>query len=454
MVGPDYKKPHFKPPSTFHEASKTHMTMKEPYIEWWKTFDDPILNKLIELAIHDNLDLKIATSKIRVAREQYIIARAPLFPSINLMGYYQKLRYSQDQPLVFVPRNPIQDIYFAEFDATWELDIFGGIRRGMESACDTIGVTIEDRRSVLITLLSEVARNYLLVRGAQQEILVTKQNIASQEDTLKLSQARFNSGLDSDLTVMQIAALLEDTRSALPPLEQEYVQARDRIAVLLGREPNALNALLCKVENYPNLPPCIPVGLPSTLLCRRPDIREQERLLAAATANIGVAVANLYPQFSLTGTYGQQSSTLSHFLHHASNIWSYGPTFSWPIFNGESIVANVYIQQELQIQAFLTYKETILNAFEDVETSLNAFTEERKRNSTLKKEVEYNQRAFKYALALYTAGLTDFLNVLNTQKTLFTSEIALTESTTTLYTNLIAVYKALGGGWECQPLSN
>jgi len=453
-VGPDYKRPYFKPPCAFQEASKKIMTTNEPFVKWWQTFQDPILDRLIHLAIESNLDLQIAASKIRAAREQYIIARAPLFPNINLNGSYIRQRYSQDVPLVFVPRNPLQNLYLAELDASWELDFFGATRRAMESAQDSISAFIEDRRAVLVTLLSEVSRNYLIVRGAQHQIEVIKQNIISQEDTLKLTQARFNAGLTNDLNVMQIAALVEDTKATLPPFEHTLVEAKHRLAVLLGREPNALNAVLCQIKDYPYLPPIIPVGLPSTLLCRRPDIREQERLLAAATANIGVAVANLYPQISLTGSYGQESSMLSHFLRHASNIWSYGPTFSWPIFNGESTIATIYVQEELQVQAFIAYKQVILNAFEDVENSLNAYNEERKRHQFLQKEVEYNKRAFSYATALYTAGLSDFLNVLDTQKALFVSELALTQSTTDLYTDLIAIYKALGGGWECVPLPN
>ncbi|MDR3623630.1 MAG: efflux transporter outer membrane subunit [Chlamydiales bacterium] len=454
MVGPDYKKPQFTPSCKFEDASYPLMTQNAPFVKWWHTFHDPILNQLITLAIQSNLDLKLATSRIKAAREQYIIARAPLFPSINVSGYYQRNRYSQDLPLIFTPKNPYQNLFLAEFDATWELDLFGGTKRAMESAVDSLQASVENRRSVLVTLLAEVSNNYLLLRGTQQQIIVVKQNIASQEDTYKLTKAQFDAGLTSDLTVMQIAALVEDTKALIPPLEQTEVQAMHRISVLLGREPGALKTLLCHVKDLPCMPPQIPIGLPSTLLCRRPDIREQERLLAAATANIGVAVANLYPQFALTGTYGQESSILSHFLRHTANIWSFAPNFTWPIFNGESLIANVHVQEELEIQAFVTYFQTILNALEDVENSLNAYTEELKRHNILAKEVEYDKQAFKYATALYIAGVSDFLNVLDAQKTLFTSEFALTQSRTNLYTDLIAIYKALGGGWECICLPN
>ncbi|HSW46747.1 MAG TPA: efflux transporter outer membrane subunit, partial [Phycisphaerae bacterium] len=343
-----------------------------------------------------------------------------------------------------------QNLFQTGFDATWEVDVFGGVRRSVEAAGADIQAAEEYQRHVLVSLLSEVARNYIETRSNQRRLTIAAENISSQQDTLELTRTRFNAGLTSELDVAQAQAQLATTQSQVPVLEMLLAQAIHRLGVLLGQPPESLVDELVQAAPIPAVPPEIPVGLPSELLHRRPDIRRSERQLAAATARIGVATAELFPRFSLTGSFGTQTDDIQHFLDRKSLFWSVGPTMSWPIFDAGRIRANIDVQDIRQQQALALYQQAILIALEEVENALVAYRQEQVRYRHLATAAKSNRRAFDLANERYAKGLADFLSVLESQRSLYVTEDALIQSEGRAVASLIAIYKALGGGWETE----
>jgi NodT family efflux transporter outer membrane factor (OMF) lipoprotein len=303
-----------------------------------------------------------------------------------------------------------------------------------------------------VTLLAEVARNYVELRSFQSRLEIARSNLKVQQDTLELTQARFKAKIISELDVTRSQAQVESTASEIPALESQRNQAAHRLAVLLGQHPQALLEELLSTENgpIPSGPPDVPPGLPSHLLRRRPDVRRAERQLAAATARVGVAVADLFPRFSLTGSLGLQSETFHDLGNFDSRFYSIGPSVSWPIFDAGRIRENIRVQNARQEQAAVTYEKSVLTALEDVENALIAHAKEQQRRESLTRAVEANRRSVDMAKQLYDRGLTDFLNVLDAQRALFASEDALAQSDRTVSTDLVALYKSLGGGWEIE----
>ncbi|NLJ26657.1 MAG: efflux transporter outer membrane subunit, partial [Deltaproteobacteria bacterium] len=344
--------------------------------------------------------------------------------------------------------NNEQDLFDAGFDASWEIDIFGGIRRSVEAAEADIGASEENLHDVLVSLLAEVARNYIQLRGDQLRIAIASENIDSQRKTLELTQERFAAGLSSQLDVTQARAQLAVTESEIPRLESSARQAIHQIGVLLGREPGALLDELLTEAPVPTGPPEVPVGLPSELLRRRPDVRKAERELAAATARIGVATADLFPKFFLTGSVGQQSVNFSDIALPESRFWSFGPTISWPVFSGGRIRANIRVENARQEQAAERYEQTVLNALKDVEDALVAYAKEQKTRRFLKESVDATRLAVDISNELYSGGLVDFLNVLVNERSLFQTQDSLAQSEQIVSSNLVALFKALGGGWD------
>jgi NodT family efflux transporter outer membrane factor (OMF) lipoprotein len=297
-------------------------------------------------------------------------------------------------------------------------------------------------------LLAEVARNYVEVRGFQRRLAIAQENLKAQQDTLELTRARFNAGLTSELDVTQAASQLATTQSQIPPLETTLKQGIHQLGVLLGQAPGVLLEELSTAAPIPTVPPEVPVGLPAELLRRRPDIRRAERQLAAATARIGVAEANLYPKLSLTGSLGLESLNLGDLPKGASRFWAVGPTLSWPIFDAGRIRANIAVQDARTDQQFSTYQQTVLTALEEVENALVAYSREQVRRAQLVEAVEANQQAVALANDLYRNGLSTFLNVLDSERALFSSQSDLAQSKAIVSTDVVALYKALGGGWE------
>jgi multidrug efflux system outer membrane protein len=452
MVGPDFVRPTADVPDRFAEAPQ-HDVAAGPPSRWWQTFNDPELDSLIDRAVAANLDLAVAESRIREARAARRIAAAPLFPTLGAGGGLT--RQWQSENAGFVGGGPVGDLggqpfnlYDVGFDASWEIDVFGGTRRAVEAADADVAASVEQRNDVLLTLIGEVARNYVELRGFQRELAVAQGNVATQEDTLGLTRARYQGGLASDLDVARAEAQVRTTAARLPALDSSLRQSIHRLGVLLGDTPGTLLAELTPPGPIPAAPPGLPDGLPSDLVRRRPDVRRAEREIAATTARIGVATADLYPRFYLTGAAGLQSLEAKDLFAGASKFWSFGPTIQWPIFQGGRIVGNIHVEEEREQQALLGWRQTILGALEEADNAIVAYTRERERRATLASAVDANQRAVDLAQSLYTRGLTDFLDVLQAQGNLFLTETELVRSDATVSTSLVALNKALGGGWQ------
>jgi len=461
MVGPNYHSPQTKvsdkwaPENATANKSVTKVD-QPPVAEWWTTFNDPTLNALIDRAVQGNLDLQLAQARVREARAQRGVVAADLYPTVNVSSSYQRSRISKNINGVQTPTgsqnnlNVTGDLYQVGFDATWEIDVFGGIRRDIEAANADINAQIEDRRNTLVTLLAEVARNYTELRGAQQQITIAEANLKAQQETLDITKTRFDAGLVSDLDVQRAQAQVDTTASEIPTLRTSAQQSIHLLSVLLGAEPDALTAELTTQTPIPQTPPEIPVGLPSDLLRRRPDVRRAERQLAAQTARIGVATADLFPKFSLSGFLGLTSTKFSKLGNSGSYTWSILPGVSWPVFDFGRIRSNIAVENAREQQAAIFYEQTVLTSLREVADSMIAFSQEQTRHQNLEGAVEANRKAVKLANDLYKQGLTDFLSVLQAQRDLFVSEAALVQSDSLVTSNLVALYKALGGGWEIE----
>jgi multidrug efflux system outer membrane protein len=457
-VGPNYKRPEVTLPATWKEAQQDGIgTQGSELTRWWTAFNDPLLNSLIERGVQSNLDLRSAEARIREARAVRAVTASGAWPAIDVSGSYSRSRSSDN---AFSSRfqgaggsfSPVgegpQDLFKTGFDASWEIDVFGGVRRSVEAADANIEATVEDRRNTLVTLLGDVAKNYIDLRGFQHRIAVARANLKAQQETLELNKVRFEAGLASDLDVAQAEGQVNITAAQIPALESSLKQAAHRLDVLLGLQPGALWADLSSERAIPALPPEVLVGLPSELLRRRPDIRRAERQLAAATAQVGAAIADLFPRFSLTGAAGLQSISASDWFTSGSRFWSIGPTARWPIFDAGRIRANIEVRNAQQEQALRQYEKVILTALEDVENSLVNYSREQARHRALTDAVAANRRAVTMANDLYTNGLVSFLNVLEAQRSLYASENELAQSEAAMASNLVSLYKALGGGWE------
>jgi NodT family efflux transporter outer membrane factor (OMF) lipoprotein len=344
------------------------------------------------------------------------------------------------------------DLFQTNFDSAWELDFFGRVRRSVEAAEADIAAAEENQRDILVTLVAEVARNYAELRGVQSQLVVTRNNIQAQQESVEITNVRFQSGLTTGLDVAQAEAQLATTLSQVSTLESARQQSMHRLGVLLGQLPETLIDELAPEKRIPLAPPEITVGLPSELLRRRPDVRRAEREVAAATARVGVATADLFPRFIFSANIiGLRSTDITDLALASSRFWLVGPTVSWPLFDAGRIRANIEVQNAREEQAFVRYEQTVLTAVEEVENALVSYTQEQMRHRTLTAAVEANRRSVALANEQYTRGLGDFLNVLVAQRALYNAEDQVVQSERTIVSNLIALYKALGGGWEVPP---
>jgi NodT family efflux transporter outer membrane factor (OMF) lipoprotein len=467
MVGPDYHPPNPKIPAHFLNPSappstQTSATSPQPVevAQWWHHFNDPELDSLVCRAVDANLDLRQATSRLRQARAELGVAASALYPQATANGSYTrsgtgnggtKSFTSKKGRVVTESTSTKSEFYIAGFDASWEIDVFGGERRGVESADANITAAIEDRRDVLVTLLAEVATDYVALRQYQLELAIAQENLASDQHIEALTREKFGAGFAAQLDVANAAAEVAATESQIPTFETSARQEIYALSILLDRDPGALVQELSQTKPIPLTPPRVPIGLPSDLIFRRPDIRRSDALFHAATANVGVATAQLYPQFSLTGDLNIQSSRFSGLGNWANNVWQFGPSVTWPIFTAGRLQAQVEVQNALQEQALLTYDQAVLTALSDVENALIAYANEQQRRAALVDSVQYNRQALDLSTRLYNAGLTEFLNVLTAERSLYGAEDSLAQSQGAVASDLAALYKALGGGWEIDP---
>jgi len=443
-VGPDYERPKSETPAAWGEKADTSAA---DLSTWWTVFHDDTLNGLVDRAVKSNHDLRIAAGRVHEARGQLGVVIGEAFPEVNVGGFYSKSRLSPNgQPF------PITDIYQSRyhvgFDASWEIDLWGAVQRGYEAASADYESWIENRRNVMVILLGDVARNYVGLRGNQLLIGVLRQNVVSARETEEITKARLVAGVATSLDVSRAEALRASAEAAIPQVEAAIKQTIHRLSVLLGTAPETLAAELGEPRAIPTAPPRVIVGLPSDLILRRPDVRQSERRLATATAAIGVATADLYPRISLTGAFGLDSLSSADFLKWSSRAWSLGPTVRWPIFAGGRIRAQIEVQNAQQEQALASYEKSVLLALEEVENTLVAYLREGDRRRLLDEAVSANRKAVDLADDLYKKGLTSFIDVLDAQRALYLTQADLARSEADVTLNLVALYKALGGGWE------
>jgi NodT family efflux transporter outer membrane factor (OMF) lipoprotein len=473
-VGPNFQAPSWASPASWFNGPKEPVP-REPSVPvaepidpaWWNMFHDRELTALEQRVAAENLDVRVATTRLAESRAQLGVARAAEFPTFNANASYTRQKASNVGEFAAAP-NPLGangesghttgalrsaniapfSVFQAGFDASWELDLFGAVRRSVESATASVDAAAEARRAALLSSLAEVARDYVALRGVQAQLHIARDNVHTAEQSLQLTQQRAAGGVTTDLDVANASAQLRSTMAQIPELEQQEAADINALSLLLGRPPNALRDELAAAKPVPPVPPRVPVGVPSELARRRPDVVQAEAQLHAATANIGVAVAAFYPSVTLSGSVGLQSLYPAQFFSLNARQYAAGPGITIPIFQGGQVTATVQLRKAQQEEAAVNYQKTVLQAWHDVDNALTAYQTEQARRDQLVLAVAQNQRALGLAQSRYQQGVADFLTVLDAERSLLSSQLQLADSTTTVSQNLVALYKALGGGWE------
>jgi multidrug efflux system outer membrane protein len=457
-VGPKYDPPKPDLPAGFAttqpatKPSSVADTQHTAWIDWWTKFNDQELDSLICRSLAANHELKVAAARVQEVRAVERVAQSRLYPTIDISAAFVKNRGSA-AGFGFPWGLPGADssLYHVGFDATYEVDLFGGVHRTIEAAKASAEATEDERRGVQVTVMGEVAREYIALRALQARLAIANQNLADQRRTLAIVQKRLKNGLAPNFDLIRANAQVSATESSIPPLESGIQQTIYTLSVLLGKDPTALVSELQTEAPIPPVPPQVPVGLPSELLKRRPDVMQAERLLAAATAVQGVATSDLFPHLILGGTAGVESQKANRlFSQHdpSSGFYLAGPIASWTIFDGGARVANIDRAKAQVVQAINAYDATILRALQDVDSALVAYGHDQARRRSLDTLVAENERAVSIAQAEYSNGIINLLDVLEVQRNLYVSQDALAQATQTVSTDLVAIYKALGGGWE------
>lgn len=473
-VGPNFHRPAMRLPHTFSPSAMQPNKMSSGYAspatkalkphgmvslviaakpvhlaDWWRTFHDPILNKLILLAARRNLTLAQARQAIIQAREVVTSSAANLGPFVSAVGSYSHSRGSKNMVAGHTSTGPSEaDSYNAGLDGTWELDFFGQVRRGVQAAQASLRAAIDNRRVILITLLSEVASDYINLRGVQAQIAITQSNLHTQVKTVQLLRQQVGGGISTELSVAQAQAQAATTASQLPLLDAQARQLTYALAVLLSQPPGSLDKLLDTPKPIPPVPPTVPIGLPSQLLLRRPDVRVAIDQYAVALANVGVAEGNLFPKFTISANLGYSAASAEQWFNTASLAYGIGPSVSWSILNWGQVKSQIGQQKAVALQALYNYRQTVLQALDDVDSALAAYTREQAHYRALAVAVVQDKRAVALSDVLYRNGLTDFLNVLTAQQSLYISQDALIQSQQAVSADLVTLYQALGGGWQ------
>ncbi|MDB5450029.1 MAG: efflux system, outer rane lipoprotein NodT family [Phenylobacterium sp.] len=443
-VGPRYHAPS-PAPVTYRNAEPAAFTGAAFEAAWWRQFEDPVLDDLETRALGGNLDLKIAVARVKEARALFRDTRLDLVPRVTTVGQYVSGR--TPQALIGGPAIT-GETYQAGFDAAWELDLFGRVRHGIEAAGADAGAAAADLRDAQVTVAAEVARTYLEYRGAQDRLTVARRNLDTQQETLRLTRARFDVGQGDAGDVASAQAVLSATEASVPALTITAKQAAHRLAVLVGQRPGALDDELAPPREARAFARALPIGDAGALLRRRPDVQAAERRLAAQTARVGVATADLFPRVSISGFLGFLSGDLSSLGDSGSRMWSVAPTLSWPGLDFVGAWARLHGQEAREDAALASYDQTVLRALEDVENALVGYSQQQARLKSLVARASASQRAAELARIRYREGATDFLTLLDAERTLLDAEDAATSAETAVNTEVVALYKALGGGWE------
>ncbi len=480
-VGPNYESPSPWSPDSWFRSTRTEkattpisLPVAQPInVEWWTILGDPQLTALMHRIADSNLDVRVADLRLAQSRAQRGVAYAASFPTLNGNSSYTRQQLSKNGVVSLlgsgggdpstqnnglggrqgaVPNSfgsiGAFDLFQAGFDASWELDLWGKVRRQVESASAAVDASIEARHNTLLTSLAELARNYVQLRGLQESERIVRSNLSTAEQAVRLTDERVRGGLATDLDLANARAQAEATGANLPQLEAQELQAINAISFLLGEAPGAMGAQLETRKPLTPVPPTVPIGLPSELVSRRPDIRQADAQLHSATADIGVAEANFLPSVTLSGSVALQATQFSRVFDVNALTYGVGPSISIPIFEGGRLTATLELRKEAAKEAALNYQRTVLQAFHDVDNALIAYRADQLRRERLIAQTVQSRRALQIANERYRNGLSDFLEVLTAQRTLLQADQDQASATTTVSTDLITLYKALGGGWQ------
>ncbi len=473
-VGPDYKKPQTWSPTQWQKAATQERTSalsvpteQEPDAQWWSVFHDPELTSLEQRLAAQNLDVLQASEQLAVSRGQLLLAGAERFPDLAASGSYSRVQHSSRQLQRIVERIgsnspglipdsaavgdatiPLLNNWQDGVQASWEVDLWGRVRRQYEAAKSYTNASMEERRGILIARQSELASDYMALRSLQEQLRITTANRDAATRLLQLSQSRYKSGLVSELDVDSAQSELQHTNALIPQFEQRIAMQVNAINLLMGAPPGGLNTELAQTAGIPLVPPVVPIGLPSELAHRRPDIREAEAELHAATAEVGQAMADFYPKVTIDAGFGLQSFSFRDMGMWSSRMWNVGPSITIPIFQGGRLTGQLQMKKASQKAAALRYRKTVLNAWREVDNALTAYQAEQKKNQRLTVQVAADRRSMDLAQSQYTHGLQNYLQVLDAQRRLLSSQTSLAESTANISDDLVRLYNALGGGWE------
>ncbi|MBS1028259.1 efflux transporter outer membrane subunit [Gluconobacter albidus] len=481
MVGPEYHAPKPWSPAhyTDHMAGAPDSIISEMKADsrWWQVFHDPELTSLEARLVNQNLSFRLATANLAQSRAQLIMAGAERFPALSASGSYQRSQYSTKEMQEIISRVggniaksagntagasvgpllqgaadgatvPLLNQWRSAIDATYEIDLWGRVAHQYDAAKADLQATDEERRSILIAQQADMARGYMGLRGDQQRLKILRDNLRILTQITSIAQERYHGGLVTELDVDSAQGRLHDMQGQEAQLEQAVAQEENALALLLGAPPGSLNAELDKNAGVPVVPPVVPVGIPSELAQRRPDIREAEAHLRGAVAEVGEATADFYPKVTINADFGFQTLSFRDLGFWNARAWNVGPSISLPIFQGGRLYGQLELKKYAQKAAAISYQQTVIKAWHDVDNALIAYRDEQLHRQGLKNAVDDNSRALNLAQSQYRSGLTNYLNVLNAQSQLQSAQLDLVSSDATLATNLTRLYNALGGGWE------
>ncbi len=444
-VGPNYHRPVVQPPTAYRDLSENPQVQAQAAsyadLPWWQVFQDPQLQELIRIALKQNYDLQLATERINEGRAQLAITRSRLFPQVQANGDFSGGKEHNFQTK--------SNFLLLTADAAFQLDFFGRLRRANEAARAQLLLTEDARQTVILTLVSDVASDYFALLQLDLQLQITRETVKTQEDSVKLTKLRVDHGVATKLDVLQAQQVLDSANAQIPDLERRIAQEENAISILLGNYPQAVPRGRPLVEQP--LPPEVPPGMPSSLIERRPDIREAEQVLVAANAEIGVAKAQFFPQISLTGSGGGsygRSSAFSSLMSSQVGIWSYGAQVSQPIFTGGTLRGNLRLAKSQHESALIAYRQTIQRAFGDVSNALIGYEKLHQVRVRQEDTVKDLQESVRLSEMRYKGGTTTYLEVLDGQRSLFSAELTLAEARGTEYQSLVQLYRALGGGWQ------
>jgi NodT family efflux transporter outer membrane factor (OMF) lipoprotein len=455
-VGPDYQSPEMRESprqSALNGGSVPSRTVEGAVdIAWWKSFRDFQLSSLVDRLVAQNLDLETAAERVIQSIAQRRVAASQGMPHIEGQSSSTYNRQSPNGTLSLLVPAPGASLEYALFHdgltSSWQLDLFGRVRRAVEAADANTLATVENRHGVALAAVAELAQSYMLLRGTQNRLGIAKRNLRLAEENVELVNKRFGDGVATTLELAQARAQQATIAATLPPLRIQEAELINAIGLLLGYAPRALEAELHRSQILPRVPRKIPVGLPGSLVRRRPDVREAEARLHEATAQTGVAVANFYPDVTLNGAVGVESLRLSNLFSPSSSAFALGPSVSIPIFEGGQLRGTLALRESRQREAAIYFQKTVLRAWKEVDDALTAYREAQRRRADVARSVTENQAALRAARQRYSEGAIDFLNVITTQAQLLQSENDLANNDTQIATNLVNLYRSLGGGWE------